>query len=139
MVRKPIVMMLFFSLALIAAAGAAPAQHPEARVLPPAVVACPRDHLTFYSGLVLRYRRGVDRTELRVRTDWDTTEDVAIAHPGLDDPSAWFLIGGKPFEPTDWARIEERPGRLQTGTRAAAWVCDDGRNPIVEWSPPRER
>jgi len=126
-------------IALAAAACLAPARQPEARLRPPAAVECPRDHLTSYVGVVQRYRRESNRTELRIRTDWDTTEDVAIAHRGAADPSRWFLIEGKPFQPADWARLEESPGRLRAGTRAAAWVCDDGRNPIVDWSPPRER
>lgn len=115
------------------------AEQPDPRVRPPPAVACARDHLTLYAGLVLSYYRGADRTELRIRTDWDTTEDIAIAHPGSDDPARWFLIRGEPFEPADWGRIEEHPGKLRHGIRAAAWVCDDGRNPIVDWNPPRER
>jgi hypothetical protein len=130
------------SLALVAltvGAGLPPAQQSEPRLRPPAAVECPRDHLTSYVGVLQRYRREADRTELRIRTDWDTTEDVAIAHRGSDDPSRWFLMEGRPFQTADWARLEEGPRRLRAGMRAAAWVCDDGRNPIVDWNPPRER
>jgi len=132
-------MMRLALIALAAVTGLAPAQQPEARLRPPAAVECPRDHLTSYVGVVRRYRRDSNRTELRIRTDWDTTEDVAIAHRGSPDPSRWFLMEGKPFQATDWARLEEGPRRLRAGMRAAAWVCDDGRNPIVDWNPPRER
>lgn len=52
----------------------------------------------------MRYRQRKDRTEIRIRTDWDTTEDVVIRHASKD-PSLWFLIEGKPFPAT------ERPGR----------------------------
>ena len=115
------------------------AQPSEARQRPPPSAECPRDHLTVYSGVVLRYQRSLGLTKLRIRTDWDTTEDAHIKHPGSNDPSAWFLMEGKRFEPADWGRIEERPGTLRAGMRAAAWVCDDGRNPVVDWNPPRER
>lgn len=108
------------------------------RVRPPAAIECGRDHLTAYVGTVVRYQRGADRTSIRIRTDWDTTETVAIRHPG-SDPTRWFLIEGKPFRPTDTGVIEERPGQLRAGMRAAAWVCDDGRNPIIDWKPPTER
>ncbi len=131
-------MKAFLAVAIAAMTGASPAQPRDARLRPPAAVDCPRDRLTSYVGVVQRYRRAPDRTELRIRTDWETTEDVAIAHRGSNDPSRWFLMEGKPFQAGDWARLEEGPGRLRAGMRAAAWVCDDGRNPIVDWTPPRE-
>lgn len=117
--------------------GASMAQRPEGRVRPPADLECPRDHLTVYIGQVQRYQRGPGRTTIRIRTDWDTSETTRIAHPGSSDPSRWFLIERQPFTSADWARIELRPGRLRAGLRAAAWVCDDGRNPVVDWQPPR--
>lgn len=117
--------------------GALMAQRTEARVRPPAEVDCPRDHLTVYIGQVQRYQRGPGRTTMRIRTDWATTETVTITHPGSNDPSRWFLIERQPFTAADWARIEQRPGQLRAGQRAAAWVCDDGRNPLVDWQPPR--
>ena len=128
--------LLVFAVAV--AVGASPAPQTPARVRPPAAVECARDHLTAYVGVVLGYRREADRTSIRIRTDWGTTEDVTIAHPG-SDPGRWFLVEGQPFQPADTARIEGRPGKLRAGVRAAAWVCDDGRNPIVDWNPPRER
>lgn len=117
--------------------GASMAQQAEGRSAPPEILECPRDHLTAYIGQVQRYQRGPGRTTLRIRTDWATTETVTIAHPGSSDPSRWFLIERQPFTAADWARIEQRPGRLRAGQRAAAWVCDDGRNPVVDWQPPR--
>lgn len=87
-------------------------------------------------GRVLHDTRRAGRTELQIRTDWDTTETVRIRHPGSDDPSRWFLLDGQPFQPGDWARIETRRGRLQPGLRVVAWVCDDGRAPLVDWQPP---
>lgn len=122
---------------VVALAAAAPAD--ASRTQPPSESGCGRDHLTVYAGQVLRYRRVVGRTEIRIRTDWETTEDVTLRHPGSDDPSPWFLFERRPFEPADWARIEAQPGRLRPGVRAAAWVCDDDRNPTVDWNPPRER
>ena len=120
------------------AGGAGSAALAEGRVRPPSALECPRDHLTLYSGQVRDYRRGAGRTELEIDTDWDTREQVAIEHPRGEDPSAWFLIEGAAFTAADWGRIEERPGRLRARMRAAAWVCDDGRNPVVDWQPPRE-
>jgi len=123
---------------LVVAAAASSAQPGRSRLQPPVDAQCPRDHLTLYAGVVQRFRRSPGLTQLRIRTDWDTTETVTLRHPNSDDPSSWFLIQGQPFGRADWARIEERPGRLRPGTRAAAWVCDDGRNPVVDWNPPRE-
>ncbi len=117
------------------AAGAQPA---PARVMPPAGSDCPRDHLTLYGGEVLHYRRSPGRTELRIRTDWGTTETVTLRHPGSDDPSRWFLIERQPFTAADWPRIELKPGQLRPGMHVAAWVCDDGRNATLDWAPPRK-
>jgi hypothetical protein len=128
------------SCALLLATGlpmAAQAQAPALRVMPPADSACPRDRLTLYGGTVLKYHRGPGRTELRIRTDWGTTETVALKHPGSDDPSPWFLIERQPFGAADWGRIELKPGQLRPGMRVAAWVCDDGRNATLDWAPPR--
>lgn len=125
-------------LALAALAAMPVARQGPPRMPPPAAVECARDHLTAYVGTVVRYQREADRTSVRIRTDWDTTETVSIRHPG-SDPSRWFRIEGKPFRSQDMARIEDKPGQLRAGLRAAAWVCDDGRNPIVDWNPPTER
>lgn len=130
-------LLLLLTLAANLPAAAQPA--PPARVLPPADIECPPDHLTLYGGQVQHYRRSAGRTELRLHTDWGTDETVVILHPGSDDPSRWFLIGRQPFQAADWPRIESSPGRLHDGLRAAAWVCDDGRNPRVDWQPPKLR
>jgi hypothetical protein len=106
------------------------------RVAPPEAIACRRDQLTLYSGAVLSYRRVVGLTTLRIRTDWETTETVRIRHPGSRDPSRWFLIERAPFTPADWVRIESAPGKLRPGVRAAAWVCADGSQPVVDWMLP---
>jgi hypothetical protein len=113
------------------------AQAPGARLMPPAGTACPRDHLTLYEGEVLKYSRVVGRTDVRIRTDWQTTESVRLKHPGSDDPSRWFLIERQPFTAADWPRIEVKRGQLRPGMRVAAWVCDDGRNATLDWAPPR--
>ena len=85
----------------------------------------------------LRYSRRAGQTEVKIRTDWQTTESVRLKHPGSDDPSRWFLIERQPFTAADWPRIELAPGRLRPGLRVAAWVCDDGRNATLDWAPPR--
>ena len=124
-------------LAMALAAGVAPGQaQVAARSRPPAQADCPRDHLTSYDGRVLRYSRRSDHTDLQIRTDWDTTESVRIRHPGQRDASPWFLLAGQPFGPDDRARIEASRDRLRPGWRVVAWVCDDGRNPMVDWQPP---
>lgn len=125
--------------ALAATLPAAPvlAQAGAGRVRPPAELSCPRDLLTLYAGQVQRYQRGKDHTRLVIRTDWDTTETVTLAHPGSDDPAAWFMIDGQAFTAPDWARIESRPGHLRPGMRVSAWVCKDGRNATLDWAPPR--
>jgi hypothetical protein len=93
---------------------------------------CDRNNLTVYTGVVRDYQRRVGSTTLQIRTDYDTTERVSLSHPGTDDPSRMFRMLGEPFTPADWTRIESRKGVLRAGTRAAAWVCNDGRV-MVDW------
>ena len=129
--------LLLVALPLTAALPAAAAQPANGRVRPPTDLACPRDQLTLYGGQVLAYSRSPGRTVIRIRTDWQSTETVTLRHPGTKDPSRWFLIEQRPFEAADWPRIEEKPGRLRKDIRAAAWVCSDGRNATIDWTPPR--
>ncbi|MGE3958392.1 MAG: hypothetical protein AB7H96_16900 [Vicinamibacterales bacterium] len=100
--------------------------------------ACNPDNLTSFTGVVAGYSRQAGRTTLRIRTDWDTTEDVTIAHPGTDDPSAFFRYEGRAFTPADWSRVEREKGVLQPARRATAWVCADGKV-LVDWAVPSER
>lgn len=117
-------------------AGSAAASSGQGRLRPPDGAACPRDHLTSYDGRPLRYSRQMGRTRITIRTDAHTTETVLLQHAGSNDPSRWFLLAGQPFEPGDWAQIEKSPGRLLPGLRVVAWVCDDGRPPVLDWQPP---
>ena len=106
------------------------------RIRPPDSVKCPRNHLTSFTGTILSYSRALGRTEIRIRTDEETTEKFVLQHPKSEDPSLWFLLRGIPFQGPDWAAIESEKGRLRPNTRATVWVCDDGSNPMVDWRPP---
>jgi len=105
----------------------------QERIAPPAKVSCPRDHLTSYNGRVIYFNRRTGRTIITVRTDWDTTERVVIRHPRTDNPARWFLLQGETFKSTDWRLIEQGKNRLLPNLRANIWICDDGRNPVVDW------
>jgi hypothetical protein len=105
------------------------------RLRPPPAVGCPRDHLTSYTGRILAYRRTPRAVVLRIRTDWDSTEAVRLAPPAGADLERYMLLDGQPFDPRDWPRIESAPGTLRSGMRVTAWVCDDGRPPILDWRP----
>lgn len=74
-------------------------------------------------------------TSLTIATDSQTTERVTIRHPEAADPDAWLLFKGKPFTQADWNAIAPK-GALRDGVRANAWVCRDGRNAIVDFTPP---
>jgi hypothetical protein len=106
------------------------------RIRPPDKVQCPWNNLTLYGGRVLSLYRDTGRTVIRIRTDWDTTEQAILHHPNSDDPSQWFLLDGAGFKPSDWVLIEAAKNRLRPRMRANMWVCDDGRNPVVDWQPP---
>ena len=110
----------------------------ERRIGPPATLKCDRSDLTLYDGSVLAYRRRKGKTFLRVRTNFDTTEEVIISHRGTDDPSKFYLINGEPFTPADWKRIERQKGVLKTGMQANIWVCrgNPSIQPVVDWRFP---
>ena len=109
------------------------------RLAPPAAVTCPRNNLTSFTGRVTRWTRAPGETQMTIETDWDTSETVTLKHPGSDGASQWFLLNANAFQSSDWAQIEERKGQLKIGMRATAWVCDDGRQPIVDWQPPPKK
>ncbi|MBC7911754.1 MAG: hypothetical protein H7Y30_14710 [Pyrinomonadaceae bacterium] len=106
------------------------------RVRPPETVTCDRNNLTSYPGKVISYTRRAGRVTLRIRTDWDTTETVSLRHSRKSSPARWFLLRGAAFTNSDWDKIESSKGRLIQGMRASAWVCSDGRAPIIDWQPP---
>ena len=106
------------------------------RIAPPEGIKCSRNNLTSYNGKILAFRRQPERTTIRVRTDWETTEQVVLRYAKNEAPIKWFLLNGEPFESDDWKLIESSRNRLRPGVRANIWVCDDGTNPIVDWRPP---
>ena len=109
----------------------------QSRQRPPQAFVCAPDDLTSYTGVVVRYQRERERTTLRIRTDWDTSEDVAVPHTGAADAAASFRYAGRPFTAKDWERIESSTGVLRPSTRATAWVCKDGKV-MVDWAVPKE-
>lgn len=112
-------------------------EQPQGRIKPASGLKCDRSDLTLYDGRVIAYRRRKGSTYLRIRTNFDTTEEVTIRHPATDDPSQFYLMNGEPFTKNDWRRIERRSRVLITGMRANVWVCRD--NPaiqeVVDWQP----
>ena len=108
----------------------------EGRVMPPQLK-CDRSDLTLYDGRILAYRRRMGSTFLRIRTNFDTTEEVTIRHRGTDDPSKFYLLNGERFMNSDWNRIEKRKRVLKEGMRANVWVCrgNPAIQPVVDWRP----
>ena len=109
----------------------------QSRQRPPEAFACAANDLTSYTGVVARYQREPERTTLRIRTDWDTNEDVTVTHPGAADAAAFYRYAGRPFTATDWNLIESSPGVIRPSTRATAWVCSDGKV-LIDWAVPKE-
>lgn len=109
----------------------------QSRQRPPEAFACEPNDLTAYTGVVVRYQREREGTTLRIHTDWDTTEDVAVPYHGAADAAASFRYAGRPFTAKDWQRIELSTGVLRPSTRATAWVCTDGKV-LVDWAVPKE-
>jgi rhodanese-related sulfurtransferase len=108
-----------------------------ARVAAPAGLKCALNDLTLYDGLVVKYEREVGRTHLRIETNFDTTEEVTLKHPGTDDPSSLFLINGEAFKSADWQKVEGSKYKLRPDMRANIWVCigDPTIQPVVDWQP----
>ncbi|MGH9508663.1 MAG: hypothetical protein ACRD2Q_08625 [Terriglobales bacterium] len=122
-------------LSLVLVVGASELRSAPQRLKPPAGITCPRDHLTVYSGRVLHYRRTPGRIVLRIYTDSDTSERVELKAPERTSLEDHLRLSGQPFVKEDWEKIESRPRRLRPNMRASAWVCDDGRPPVIDWHP----
>lgn len=114
----------------------AAAKQRDARMAVPPGLACARDRLTSYAGVVSAYERSEGGLRIEIRTDWDTVESVVV--PGVDESvlRGQFRLHGAPFSGSDWPRIEFAPGVQRPGLRAIAWVCEDGRTlPVIDWRP----
>lgn len=106
------------------------------RLAPPATLACPRNELTSYTGLVRSWRRE-GAMVLHLGTDWGTDEVVTLP---TGDPTPHFRLHGAAFQAADWALIESAPGHPVAGLRATAWVCASaGIPPVIDWQPPPTR
>ena len=129
---------LVLAVAIAAAAPGTASARPAVgggRMMPPARAHCATSNLTSYFGKVIGYKRGKASTWLKIATDYDTVEEVTIAHAGAKDASRQYLYRLKPFTAKDWARIESKPGVLRPGTRATAWVCEGSKQaPLVDWN-----
>ena len=130
--------MLFIAVMTFSAAGEAISFHQDrGRIMPLPQLKCDRNDLTSYDGKVLTYRRRRGSTFLRIRTNFDTTEEVTIRHPRTDDPSEFYLLNGNAFMRSDWRHIEKKPKVLRRGMRANVWVCrgNPSIQPVVDWRP----
>ncbi len=105
------------------------------RIAPPSPLTCDRNHLTSFTGRVVRYRRQNGRIQLQVRTDEATTEDFSLRFDESEDGSKHFLMRGEAFKPSDWTLVEASRTRLRPKIRAIVWVCDDGSAPVIDWRP----
>jgi hypothetical protein len=106
------------------------------RIRPPGAVTCDRNNLTAYTGRVVSYSRRAGRITMTIDTDYDTTETVTLRYKSNSSPARWFLLRGERFKASDWARVESAKSRLLPEMRVTAWVCNDGRQPIIDWQPP---
>ena len=105
--------------------------------LRPPPLACDRNELTSWRGVVSGYRRGDHESWLQISTDDDTVEEATLAHPDAPDASAFYRFNGQPFTAADRNAIESAPGTLRAGMRATAWICLDGVTPpVIDWQPP---
>lgn len=132
-----ILSVLFVSLVTLSASNADSLSQERGRMRPPAPLKCERSDLTSYDGQIVAYRRRYGSTFLRIRTNFDTTEEVLVRHPRTDKPLKFYLINGEAFTNSDWARIEKRPKVLKDGMRANVWVCrgNPSIQPVVDWRP----
>ena len=108
------------------------------RLAPSPLITCDRNQLTSWTGAVSGYKRLAEASWLEISTDADTIEQVTLNHGDSADASAFYLLWGEPFKPTDWKTIETATGELISGMRATAWICSDGVTPaVIDWRPRR--
>lgn len=112
---------------------------PQARVRPPATLACDRSSLTSFSGTVTSWSRTDETATLSMDTDFDTKERFLIRFERSSPLEKWFLLEGEPFRAADWNKVEATKTRLRPGVKATVWVCEgSSANPVIDWRlPPR--
>lgn len=126
----------FSSAAAVPAADAAPAASRGGRLAPPVGLACDRNDLTSFAGVVSSYQRRNNRTRLIMKTDDGTTETFTLPTAKQAALQKRFLMVGGGFTAPDWRRIEARAGVLVPGTRAIVWVCSAAKRSVtVDWRP----
>ena len=132
-----ILQILLIGVTTFSTAGGVSLSQERGRTMPPPQLKCDRNDLTLYDGKVVLYVRRKGSTFLRIRTNFDTTENVTIRHPRTSDPSKFFKINGETFSKSDWRRIETRSMVLRSGVRANVWVCrgNPSIQPVVDWRP----
>jgi hypothetical protein len=108
----------------------------QGRLRPPANVGCDRNQLTSYEGLVKQYTHEAARVSIEIQTDENTVERVVVSMKDGSALEGRLLWNGEPFQPRHWKELEERPGKLRSGTRVVAWVCEGGKPPLLDWRPP---
>ncbi len=118
-----------------------PAPAARGRMMPPALIACDRNELTSFAGVVSSYRRARGKTTVVLRTDDGTVETFTLRGSKQSQLEPLFLIGTAKFSAADWSRIELRAGVLRLGVRAVVWVCRAGTKPSsrriwIDWQPP---
>ena len=108
------------------------------RLAPPPELACDRNNLTSYYGVISKYCQQSGRLELVIDTDYGTRESVVIEFSDDKSPRDFYLLNGRPFQDADMTRIEAEPGVLRDGIRVIAWICEDGATPpVIDWRPAR--
>jgi hypothetical protein len=58
---------------------------------------------------------------------------VTLKPPAKIRLEDYLLLSGNAFTQDDWKKIESQPRRLRPTMRVNAWVCDDGRPPVIDW------
>ena len=115
--------------------GASPNSPQNDRTAIPEIKGCTRDQTSFYRGKVARFRRTSKAIAITIRTDWDTTEELAQS---TKTNPVEYRLQNHPISASEFKQIESRLKDHSAAVRATVWVCQVNTSQtvkIIDWEP----
>ena len=102
------------------------------RLAPPAALACDRNQLTSFEGVLIRHesKNGMDHVTLE--TDWGSEERFVV---DTTSEPPHYLVNGEPAEDDTWQELLPGCDGAGESLRLIAWVCSDPEQVVIDWRP----
>lgn len=109
------------------------------RLAVPDYLSCDRNQLTAWMGVVTYLSHRGGSLSLRMSTDFQTVESLALKRPDTGSLMAQMRLHGAPFTQNDWSLLYRTNGVVRSPLRAVIWLCADREiPPVINWQPVSE-